>query len=206
MDDGRTDLTFYVISDHGQMRLFEAFLPIPFTSNKDRDTVDEPHSGLKNLLDIPFGSIFRADRQIVHHDISTGVFENSHDIVSLSLCFGDDTREILPESIMRHTAIHLRIEFGNVCEAIRIVWGCIDGLTDIFTYFILVNIKGDRELDIVDVVPTKVDVHQARHEILWLRLTVVVDALYKRTGTVASTNERNAHFLCACHVEGSFPK
>src|ERR1700682_1571588 len=98
MDDGRTDLTFYVISDHGQMRLFEAFLPIAFTSNKDRDTVDAPHASPKTLLDIPFGSSFRADRQIVHHDISTGVFENFHDIVSLSRCFADDAREILPES------------------------------------------------------------------------------------------------------------
>ena len=106
---------------------------------------------------------------------------------------------------MRHTAIYLRIEFGNVCEAVRIVWGCVDGFTDIFTYFILINIKGGRELDIVDVVPTKVDVHQARDKILWLCLTIVVDTLYQRTGTVASSNECNAHFLCACHVEGSFP-
>ena len=130
------------------------------------------------MLDIPLGSSFGADRQIVHNDVSSRVLENSHYIISLPRRFGDDAREVLPQPIMCHAAVYLCIEFGNICKAIRIIWGSVNSLTDIFAHFILINVKSGSELDIVDVVASKIDMHQARNKILWLCLTIVMDALH----------------------------
>src|SRR6266699_1818173 len=45
-------------------------------------------------------------------------------------------------------------------------------------HFVLINVKGGSELDIVYVIASKVDMHQARNESIWLCLTIVMDALH----------------------------
>ena len=142
MDNGGSDLALDIVADHRQIGFLEALLPVLFACNKDRNAVDKPHASPENLLNIPLGSRLRAYRQIVHHNISTCVLENFHNIVGLSRRFPDDAREILAKPIMSHTPVDLCIELRNVSKAICIIGGRINSLADIFTHFVLVDVEG----------------------------------------------------------------
>src|SRR5713226_527117 len=77
------DLAFDIVTDHRQIGLFEALLPVLFAGNEHRNAVYETCTCLDNLLDIPLGRRLRADRQVVDHHIGPGVFEYFDDIVGL---------------------------------------------------------------------------------------------------------------------------
>src|ERR1700716_478600 len=53
MDDGRPNLALNIVSNHGHMRLLEAFLPVGFARNKDWNTVNKADTCLENLLNVP---------------------------------------------------------------------------------------------------------------------------------------------------------
>src|SRR5260370_28233104 len=88
------DLTFDIVTDHRQVRFLESLLPVFFTSNKHGNAVDETHTRLDNLLNIPLGGSLRANWQVVYHYIGAGIFENSYNIVSLPLLFRHHSRAV----------------------------------------------------------------------------------------------------------------
>src|SRR5579871_1080920 len=104
---------------------------------------------------------------------------------------------------MRHTAIDLRAEVRHVGELVGIVGWREDRLADILADLVLIDIEGGGKFDIVNVVATQVDMHQAWHEIFRLSIFVVLDALYQRTGAVPDADNCNAYFLLVGHIRCS---
>ncbi len=51
------------------------------------------------------------------------------------------------------------------------------------------------DLDVVDVVPAEVDVHQAGDELILGRVGVVLQALQERVGAVADADDRDADLV-----------
>ena len=125
-----SDLTFDIVTDHRQVRFLESLLPVFFTSNKHGNTVDETHTRLDNLLNIPLGGSLRANWQVVYHYICAGIIENLDNISCLPGCFGNHLREIFAQPIMGHPSIDLRSQFRHIGETIGIIWRGIDRLID----------------------------------------------------------------------------
>src|SRR5258708_7527094 len=105
---------------------------------------------------------------------------------------------------MIHAPVDLRAQLRDIAKAIRIIWGCVNGFAEIFAHLIMVNIKGRGELNIANVISAQVHMHQAWDEIARFRFTIVMYALYQRTGTVTYAYNCNTHFLVS-HTRYSVP-
>ena len=57
------------------------------------------------------------------------------------------------------------------------------------------DVEGRDELDVADVVPAEVDVHQARDELVVVGVLVVLDALQQRVRAVADADDRDANLV-----------
>ena len=57
------------------------------------------------------------------------------------------------------------------------------------------DVERGGELDVRDVVPAEVDVHEAGDRVLGLRVLVVLDSLQERVGAVAYADDRDAHLV-----------
>ena len=57
------------------------------------------------------------------------------------------------------------------------------------------DVEGCSELDVRDVVPAEVDVHETRHRVLGLRVLVVLDSLQERVGAVTYADDGDAHLI-----------
>ena len=57
------------------------------------------------------------------------------------------------------------------------------------------DIERGHDFDVADVVPAEVDVHQAGHEVVRVRVLVVRQALHERVRAVADADDRDAHFV-----------
>ena len=91
MNNGCPHLAFNIVANHRQVLLYEALLPVFFTSDKDRDAIDKTNFGLEYLLYIPLGGSFRADRQVVDHNVRFGLPQNFHNVIRLTGSFFDHT-------------------------------------------------------------------------------------------------------------------
>jgi hypothetical protein len=68
----------------------EALLPVLLASDENRNTVDEGAACLQDLLDIPLGGHFRADREVADNDIGLRVLEDLDDVDRWPGRLGDD--------------------------------------------------------------------------------------------------------------------
>jgi hypothetical protein len=57
------------------------------------------------------------------------------------------------------------------------------------------DVERGGELDVRDVVPAEVDVHEARNGVLGRRVLVVLDPLEERVGAVPHADDRDAHLV-----------
>src|SRR3974377_1445261 len=101
---------------------------------------------------------------------------------------------------MRHSTEDLCSQSGNLGKTIGIIWCSENCFANIFTYLVLVDIKCCGELDIADMISTKIYMHHARDKIIWFCFAVVLYALHERTCTVTDSNNSNTHFLFTCHT------
>src|SRR5437660_5534989 len=165
MDNGSTNLALNVIPDHWQVSLFEAILPVFFTTDKDRNAIDKAHSCFQELLYVPLGGGLRAHGQVVDDNISSCILKDMYDISSLTGGFCNHAGEVLAKPIMGHTAIDRGTYTRNISKAICVIGSGIDSFAQVFSYFILINIKSRRKLDIADVVTCHINMHQSRNEV-----------------------------------------
>src|SRR6266700_4046074 len=100
---------------------------------------------------------------------------------------------------MGHATIHFCVEVGYIRETIGVICCGKDSFAEVFTDFIAINIKCRCELDIVYVISSQIHVHQARHEIIGLRVFVVLHPLHKGTGTVARADNCDSYFFVHGH-------
>jgi hypothetical protein len=55
------------------------------------------------------------------------------------------------------------------------------------------DVEGCRELDVADVVPTEIDVHEPGDELILVRVLVVLPALKQRIGAVTDADDGDAN-------------
>ena len=74
-----------------------------------------------------------------------------------------------------------------------VVFAGQDGIGEIDADLLAVDVERGDELDVVDVVLAELHVHQAGNRGLGVGVPVVLDALDKRRGAVAHTNDCNTN-------------
>jgi DNA-binding transcriptional ArsR family regulator len=190
--DGRPDLALDVVADDREPFLGEPTLPVRLTSDEDRDRVDEPDAGLEGLLDVPLGRLFAAHREVGDHDVDPALLEDADDVRRRARRLLDDLAEVLAETVVRHPAVDRHAEVGDLLEDEGVVRLGIDGLGEVLAHLVLVDVEGGHELDVADVVPAEVDVHQAGDLLARLRVLVVVAALHEAGRAVPDADDGDA--------------
>ena len=110
-----------VIADDRHAALLEAAAPVGFAGEEHRHAVDEGTAGLEHLLRVPLDGFLAADRQVIHHHISLGRFQDADDVGGRAGGFGDDLREVLAQPVVRHPALDPDARMGDVREFDRVV-------------------------------------------------------------------------------------
>ena len=70
-----------------------------------------------------------------------------------------------------------------------------DRVGDVLADLALDDVERRHDLDVVDVVPAEVDVHQSGDEVVGIGVPVVGEALHERVRAVADADDRDAHLL-----------
>src|SRR5437667_10922646 len=100
---------------------------------------------------------------------------------------------------MGHTTMDFDAQVGNIGKTVGIIGRSMDGLAEVLADFIAIYIKCCGKLDIFDMISAKIHMHQSWHEIIRLRIAVIMDALHEGTGAVSYANNSNAYFLITRH-------
>src|SRR5437870_1260239 len=93
---------------------------------------------------------------------------------------------------MRHAARHLHAGARHVGEAVGVVRRGVDRLGQVFADLVAVDVECRDEVDVADVIPAQVDVHDPWDPVAWLRVAVVMDALHEGARAVAHADDRRA--------------
>src|SRR5205807_8329902 len=85
IDDGavenrRAHLRFDIVADERQVLIFEALYPGGIARDENRDVIDEAEPGLERTGGVKARGFFRADRQIIRHDLRAGVAQLFDDL------------------------------------------------------------------------------------------------------------------------------
>ena len=85
----------------------------------------------------------------------------------------------------------------DLMEDVRVVRLRVDRLAEVLADLVLVDVEGGDELDVADVVAAEVDVHQARDEVVVVRVLVVVATLDEAARAVADADDGDADLAVA---------
>ena len=77
-------------------------------------------------------------------------------------------------------------------ELDRVVLAREDRVGEVLADLLLVDIKRRDKLDVADVIPTQIDVHQPRDGLFWIGILVVLNALDERRCAVADADDGDA--------------
>jgi hypothetical protein len=83
-------------------------------------------------------------------------------------------------------------DLGELDRVVRVRPHC---LRQVLADLVCGDVERCRELDVGDVVPAEVDVHQAGDELIGRRVLVVLDALEQGVGAVADADDRDANLV-----------
>jgi hypothetical protein len=137
----------------------------------------------------------RPDGEVVDDDVRARLLENSHDVVRLARSLLDDLREVLADAVVRHAAGDLDAGLRHVGELDRVVGVGPDRVCEVDADLALDDVERGDELDVRDVVPAEVDVHEPGNRILRRRVLVVLDALEEGVGAVPDADDRDADLV-----------
>ena len=107
--------------------------------------------------------------------------------------FVDDLRDVLAEAVVRHAARDLDAGLRHVGELDRVVRVRPHRVGEVLADLALHDVEGGGELDVADVVPAEIHVHEAGDELFVVRVLVVLAALEQRVGAVADADDRDAN-------------
>ena len=195
MGDRRADLRLDVVADDRAAGFLEALLPVRLARDEDGHAVHHRDAGLEDLLRVPLGRGLGADREVVDDDVGSGLLEDLHHVVGLSRRLLDDLRHVLADAVVCHAARDLHAGLRDLRELDRVVRVRPDRVGEVDSDLALDDVERGRELDVGDVVPAEVDVHEAGDGVLGLRVLVVLDSLQERVGAVAHADDRDAHLV-----------
>ena len=167
---------------------------------KTGQAVDEADARGERLLDVPLGRLLGADRQVADEHVRLGVLEDPDDVGGLPRGLGDLLLQVLAEPVVGHAAMDLDPEVRDIRELVGVVLTREDRRREILPDLLLVDVERGGELDVADVVPAEVHVHQAGHLLGRVRILVVLDALHERARAVADTDYRDANLLVTSAV------
>ncbi len=154
--------------------------PVFGRGNENRDGVDEGAAGFDNLLHIPLGGHFGANRQVADDHIRFRVFQDFDDVRRGAGGLGDDLCQVLAESIVGHPADDRGVQMRHFAEFVGVVRLSEDGFGEVFANLGDVDIDSNCEFNIPDVVTAQVDVHQAGDGGLIWGVFVIFNALNER--------------------------
>src|SRR6185436_1129690 len=191
--DRGPDLRLDVVADHRQALLLEPLLPVLLARDEHGDAVHERAAGIEHLLDVPLRRRFRADRQVVHDHVGLRVLEQLDDVHRGARPLLDDLRQVLAEPVVRHAALHGDAHVRDLGEHDGVVRPRDDRLGDVLADLVHVDVDRRRDLDVADVVPAQVHVHEPGDPVRGLGVAVVVEALHERRGAVPHADDRDSH-------------
>ena len=190
--DRRADLALDVVADDRQTGLLEALGPIGLAGDEDRDVVDEGDAGGQRLLDVPLRGLLGTDREVGDEDVGLRVLQQLDDVAGLARRLLDDLGEVLAEAVVRHAALDDDVLLGHARELDRVVLTGEDRVGEVLADLLLVDVNRGDELDVLDVVPAEIDVHQAGDHLIGGSVLVVLNALDEGRGAVADADDGDA--------------
>ena len=96
---------------------------------------------------------------------------------------------------MGHAAHHGHVQVGHVREFDGVIRFGEDGLREVFANLGDVDINGDSELDVADVISAQAGVHDAGDGLVVLGVLVIFHSLHEGGGAVADTDNGNTYFF-----------
>ena len=90
---------------------------------------------------------------------------------------------------MGHAALDGHAGRPDLVERVGVVRLGVDRLGEVLADLVLVDVEGRDEVDVADVVAAQIDVHQARDEVVGVRVLVVVAALDEAAGAVPDPDD-----------------
>ena len=195
VDDGGAHLGLDVVADDRQAALDEPLLPVLLPGDEDRDAVDQGAAGFQDLLHVPLGGHLAAHGQVVDHHVGLGVFEDADDVVGRAGGLLDDLRQVLAQAVVGHAPVDLDAHLGHVAELDGAVAAAPDGLGQVLAHLGLVDVEGTGELDVGDVVPAEVHVHEAGDELVRLGVAVELHPLDEGRGAVPDPDDGYPNFI-----------
>ena len=192
--DRCADLALDVVTDDRQASLLEALGPVRLAGDEDGDVVDEGDAGGESLLDVPLRGLLGAHRQVGDENVGLRILQQLDDVSSLARCLLDDLREVLAEAVMRHAALDDDALLRHARKLDRVVLPREDRVGEVLADLLLVDVNRGDKLDVLDVVATKVDVHQAGDDLVGRGVLVVLNALDEGRGAVADADDGDADF------------
>ena len=156
-----------------------------------------PTPACEGLLGVPLGRLLAADRQVADHDVDFALLEDADDVGGLARRLLDDLAEVLAQAVVDHAAVHVDAEVLDLLEDVRVVRLRVDRFGQVLADLVLVDVERRHELDVADVIPAEIDVHQARDEVGRLGVLVVVAALHQAAGAVADADDGDADLAVA---------
>src|SRR5207249_7190925 len=101
----------------------------------------------------------------------------------------DRVAVIGPEPVQGPAAHHRDAGRGHVGEADRVVGFGEDGFGDVLAHLLRVDVESSHDLDVTDVVPAELHMHQAGDALRRIRILVVLEPLHEGRGAVAESDD-----------------
>ncbi len=133
--------------------------------------------------------VLGAHGQVADQDVGPGVLERLDDVDGSVVALVDGLAVVLAEAVERVAALHVDAQRRDVGDLDGVVLAGDDGLGQVATDLLGVDVERGDELDVADVVAAEVDVHEPRDGVGRVGVAVVLDALDERRGAVADADD-----------------
>ncbi len=189
-----------VVADDRQAAFLEAALPVALARDEDRHAVHHRAARVEDLLRVPLGRLFGADRQVADHHVGLRLLQDADYVRGFAGRLLHDFGEVLADAVVGHAALDFHAGARHVRELHGVVGLCEYGLGEVEPHLVLVDVERGDELDVTDVIAAEVNVHQPRHGLFGRCVAVVVHALDERRGAVADADDGNSYLAIAMTV------
>ena len=147
------------------------------------------------------GGLLGSDGQVADEDVGLGVAERLGDVDRWRVGLVDRLAVVPAEAVQRRTALHRDPQVWHLGEADRVVRLGQDGFGDVLADLLRVDVERGDDLDVADVVPAEIDVHQAGNGVVRVGVLVVLEPLHERGRAVPHADDRQSDLA---HVVRSF--
>ena len=203
MGDGRSKLSFNVVTDDRQAALFEFSRPDRVAGDENRNVVDKSHTRIKCALRIKPGGRFGPDRKIVEQHVGIALPEDPHHVLGGAFrcaAFDKGPLRVEIDHVRRNTVKNGPHGYFNArwlkiaTENLRTVWRSEHRFAYLFSHFTLVDIESRHHLDIGGTIPPDIPMHEP-DGILRFLITVKREPLNKGTRTVSHPDDCDFNLL-----------